>query len=87
MAYEIIISKSVEKEIAELPITVFNRIDKAILSLEQEPRPKGCLKLKSHTNLYRIRVGTFRIIYQVDDILKKVDLRQVDHRKRVYKRK
>lgn len=62
MAYDIIISKSVEKEIADLPLNVFKRIDKAILSLEEEPRPVGCIKLKSGSNLYRIRVGAYRIV-------------------------
>jgi mRNA interferase RelE/StbE len=87
MSYEIIISKSVEKEIADLPKFAFKRIDRIILSLEENPRPAGCLKLTNHSNLYRIRVGHFRIVYLIYDENKIVDIRQVDHRKDIYKKK
>ncbi|HAQ39111.1 MAG TPA: hypothetical protein DCX89_01655 [Saprospirales bacterium] len=65
----------------------FKRIDKAILSLEEEPRPIGCIKLKSSSNLYRIRVGAYRIVYLINDTLRSVDLRLVEHRKQAYNRK
>ncbi len=87
MSYEIILSKSVEREIDNLPKTVLKRVDNSILSLERNPRPDGVIKLTSYSNLYRIRKGNYRIVYSIDDLNKVIEIRQVDHRKNVYRKK
>lgn len=48
---------------------LFKRIDAALLSLADDPRPTGCKKLvsKRYDNLYRIRVGDWRILYAIED--------------------
>ena len=64
--YRIIISNSAEKDMERLPATVVKRVGNAIDKLAEQPRPSGCKKLKaSKENLWRIRVGDYRVIYLI----------------------
>ncbi len=83
--HKIIIGSSrVEKEIDNLSDTDFARIDAAITSLKDNPRPHRCKKLIG--NIYRIRVGAYRIIYQINDEKKTIEIGRVDRRgERTYK--
>jgi mRNA interferase RelE/StbE len=67
MNYTVIISKSVQKQIDNLPNDVIDRVLEKIQNLASEPRPGGVVKLKGLDNEYRIRVGDYRIRYEVDD--------------------
>lgn len=83
--YRVHFSKSAEKEIAALPGPIVKRIAKAIDGLEVNPRPSGCKKLKgSKDSLWRIRIGDYRVVYSIEDVLLIVDIRKVGHRKDVY---
>ena len=83
--YLIIISHSAEKDMDKLPSLALQRIAAAIDDLAVEPRPVGCLKLKAQKeNLWRVRVGDYRIIYMINDSVEIVDVRRVRHRKDVY---
>ena len=53
--------------------------------MAQDPRPRGCRKVQSFENLWRIRVGNYRVIYHVFDDDKVVDIVAVRHRNRAYK--
>ena len=59
MKYEILISKSAEKSLLEIPFIYAVKIDKAILELGNIPRPNGCKKLKGIENLYRIKINDY----------------------------
>lgn len=65
MAYRLQLRPRARRELRRLPQQACRRIDAAITSLGQDPRPRGCLKLTGST--YRIRVGPYRIIYAVSD--------------------
>ena len=54
------------------------RIRERIEALSENPRPPGCLQLL--VNIYRIRVGAYRVIYKVDDDQLSVEIGQVEHR-------
>jgi mRNA interferase RelE/StbE len=57
----------------------------AISALATDPRPKGCKKLKgSEDELWRIRVGDYRVVYFIEDEIKLVDIQRTRHRKEVY---
>ena len=58
-------SRRVEKQILELPGDVRSRIARVMLELEESPRPHGCQKLLD--DIYRLRIGKYRIIYKVFD--------------------
>jgi mRNA interferase RelE/StbE len=48
------------------------------------PRPPGCKKLKGGDREWRIRIGAYRIVYEVDDAEKTVDVTRIAHRREVY---
>ncbi|WP_017318765.1 type II toxin-antitoxin system RelE family toxin [Mastigocladopsis repens] len=82
----IVISKSVQKQIDDLPNDVRERVVEKIQNLADEPRPDGVIKLKGSDNEYRIRVGDYRVRYEIDDESQLVQLLQCKHRKDVYKK-
>jgi mRNA interferase RelE/StbE len=70
LAYRIEIQRSAEKELAALASTLQARIIKAIDGLAAEARRNGCRKLSEAKNVYRIRAGKYRILYEIyDEIL------------------
>lgn len=86
MSYQISIKQSAEKELDQLPKQLFDRIISIILSLEELPRPDGCVKLRN-SDLYRIRVGQYRILFCIDDNKKEIEIVSVGHRRDVYRGK
>ena len=83
--YTLSINKSAEKQLDDLEDSLFHRIDSAIIKLAANPRPSGCKKLKSYRDIWRIRIGTYRVIYQVDESQKQVTVLGVLHRKEAYR--
>ena len=83
--YSILFKKIASKELDHLPNKIAKNILKHIYMLENNPRPAGCLKLHgSDENLWRIRVGDYRVLYTIEDVIKVVNIRRVRHRKDVY---
>ncbi len=85
MKYEIRYATGVDKELRRLPGDVLKRVDAAILKLTDNPRPAGCTKLRGSANTYRIRVGDWRVVYDIDDDGRIVILLIVAHRSQVYR--
>ena len=83
--YQVIIKETAQKQIKKLPIEYLPRIRRAILQLEQVPRPAGCKKLVGSKNIYRIRIGIYRVVYEIIDKQLIVYVFDVEHRKDVYK--
>jgi mRNA interferase RelE/StbE len=64
---------------------VIRRIDRAISSLSEDPRPAGCKKPRSKSpDGWRIRVGDYRVLYQTDDAQRRVLVYRIGHRREVY---
>ncbi len=82
--YKLIIENKVYKELQRIPDKFLARIDQAILSLAENPRPIKSLKL-SGVDGYRLRVGNYRIIYTIDDNQKTLTIYRVKSRKDVYR--
>ena len=85
MNYVIKIPKSAQKQIDNLSNTVKDRILEKIESLEIEPRPFGVVKLKNSEREYRLRVGDYRVRYEIDDAKKTILILQCKHRREVYR--
>jgi len=85
MSYQIEIKKSAEREYKNLEKVIKERIKTAILDLGKNPKPSGYKKLQNIDG-YRIRVGKYRILYAIDEELKKVDITAIGHRKDVYRK-
>jgi len=82
--YGVTLTASAERELHELPAQVVARIIARIERLSAIPRPSGCKKLKGGDNEWRIRVGDYRIVYEIDDKGKAVDVTRVAHRREAY---
>ncbi len=65
--YEIIFTRRAEKVLHRLPQDLARRLDRAILALGNNPRPSGYRKLAGEDDLYRIRIGDWRIVYAIED--------------------
>lgn len=72
------------KEMARLPMQDFERIRSAMAGLQLDPRPSGCSKLTGRDG-WRIRVGVYRVIYDIDDVRGTVTVIHVGHRRDVYR--
>lgn len=82
--YKVILSKTAEKELKKLPDNIIKRIVPALKKLETNPKPKGCKKLLGFTDKWRIRVGDYRIIYDIQDKQLIIDVIRIAHRGSVY---
>lgn len=85
MRYQIVVKSSARRELLRLPKSVQPRIDAAILALADGPRRTGVVKLAGSSDLYRIRVGDWRVVYHIDDANGVVEIRIVAHRRDVYR--
>ncbi len=83
--YKILFKKSVEKDLKNIDKRYIPLILEAIDKLSKNPFPKNCRKLYGAENLYRIRVGKYRVIYSVDSKTKTITIYYVRHRKKAYK--
>mgnify|MGYP003325899470 CR=1 FL=1 len=84
--HEVRIGRSATKELESLPDKVIARIAAKIDGLAEHPRPTGAKKLVGADDLWRVRVGDYRIIYAVDDAEAVVEIRVIRHRKDAYDR-
>ncbi|MFN9546786.1 MAG: type II toxin-antitoxin system RelE family toxin [Cyanobacteriota bacterium] len=84
--YSLTIKPSAVKELKAVDDSAtLARLIERIKSLASKPRPSGSEKLAGRINLYRIRQGSFRVIYSVDDQSRVVDVVKVGHRRDVYR--
>ena len=87
MAYRVEIKKSAKNEIAGLPRREQRRVMSAIGALADVPRPRGGRKLTGTDDIYRLRVGDYRVVYQIGDKKLIVYVVKVGDRKEVYRRR
>lgn len=84
MSCQVIIPKSVRKELDRLPDDVVERILERLAELETNPRPSDVKKLKGR-EAWRIRVGDYRVIYEIHNRQLQILLITVGHRREVYR--
>ena len=85
MTYTIEYRSSVKKDMRRLDAETVRRIDAAILALAENPRPPKCVKLAGNSDLWRIRVGDYRVLYEINDQILVVLLISVAHRREAYR--
>lgn len=81
--YTVLILPSAQKQLSKLPNAIATRIEDKLLELEGDPRPPGCKKLKGR-DAWRIRIGDYRVIYEIHDGKLIVTVITIGHRKEVY---
>ncbi len=85
MSYSILIKKNVIKVLESIPRRTLYKLNDVIQSLKEEPRPFGVKKLKTKEELNRIKVGDYRIIYTINDLILIIEIIKIGHRKEVYR--
>lgn len=75
---------SAQKEMEGLNDSLIARLAPKIDGLAADPRPSGCRKLHGYKDLWRIRVGDYRVVYMINDDRKMVSVTRVAHRREVY---
>ena len=84
MKFQIILPKSVQKELDRLPDEIANRILARLAGLEINPRPAEVKKLKGR-DAWRVRVGDYRVIYEIHDRVLQIIVITIGHRREVYR--
>lgn len=83
-SYQIKFKSSAVKELRKLPSPVQKRISIKIEELRQNPRPSGVVKLTGDDRLYRVRVGSYRVVFKIDDTERIIRVTRIRHRRDVY---
>lgn len=81
--YAVYLSRKAQKQLDDLPDKVVSTLIPAITDLGGNPRPNGCKKLKGRDG-YRIRIGNYRVIYEIFDSELIIDVITLGHRKDIY---
>ena len=84
-SYRIEVSATAEKQIRKLSRGDQVPVLRTIKQLENEPYPRGCRKLRGYEDVFRVRVGTYRIIYSVESRHLLIIILKVAHKKDIYR--
>ena len=84
MSYKILILRSAQRALSQLPLDAFNKACKIIRSLDNNPRPPGSIKLTGRDG-WRIRMGDYRIIYKINNRENTITILHIGHRKNIYR--
>ncbi|MBN1592398.1 MAG: type II toxin-antitoxin system RelE/ParE family toxin [Candidatus Coatesbacteria bacterium] len=77
--------RSAAQDLRKLDKSVISKVVERIEKLKEKPRPRGCRKLRETDSLYRIRLGDYRIIYEILEADALVIIHHIRHRKDAYR--
>jgi mRNA interferase RelE/StbE len=83
--YRVFLERAAEKDHNRLSSEIHDRVITAIRGLASDPRPPGCRKLSGSKHDWRIRVGDYRVVYEIADEIRIVRVNRVRHRREVYR--
>jgi len=83
--YEILLERGAEKDLKRLPDEIFRRVVNRIKTLSENPKPSGCRKITGSKNDWRVRIGDYRIVYEIDEKAKAVKIMIIKHRREAYR--
>jgi mRNA interferase RelE/StbE len=83
--YHVEFASSAAKEFRSLPLEIKQRVASSIDELQQNPRPVGIRKLRGHESLFRAKIGSYRVIYEIDDQKKLIRITRIRHRQEAYR--
>jgi mRNA interferase RelE/StbE len=83
--YRIEISATAERKIRKLPRADQIRVIRVIQALATHPRPPGCRKLSGYDDVFRVRIGRYRVLYAIEDRRLVIIVLKVGDRKDVYR--
>ena len=84
--YTVYLKRRAERELRNLPQNIRARVDVRLQQLANSPRPPGVVKLSGESDSHwRIRVGEYRILYQIDDSRHIIEIYRIKHRRHAYR--
>jgi mRNA interferase RelE/StbE len=83
--YRVVLERAAEKDLTRLSSENHDRIMAELEALARNPRPPGCRKLTGSKTDWRIRVGDYRVIYEIADEIRVIRVNRVRHRREVYR--
>ncbi len=84
MRYSLVVTPKAERQFLRLDVSAQKRVTEAMAALCDNPRPFGSLKMKGEEG-YRVRVGAYRVVYEIHDRTVTVIVVGVGHRRDVYR--
>ncbi len=84
--YEVYLERSAENDLKRLPTSTLDRIVHQIKTLARNPRPSGCRKITGSKNDWRIRIGDYRVLYEIVEKARVLRIMRVRHRREAYRR-
>lgn len=84
-SYRIEWRKSTKRDLKAIPLAQVVRIIDAVSKLADDPRPSGCAKLTGSDCAYRIRIGDYRVVYEIFDAILTIEVIKAAHRKDIYR--
>ena len=84
VTYTIVFRRSVQKDVRRIPSAILRHIQGVLRVLQKDPIPVGSIKLQVEGKFYRIRIGSYRVVYEVDHEIKIITIVRIAHRKNVY---
>jgi len=84
-SYNVKLMSRAQKDLDDFSGKILSRFEEVILGLYDEPRPHNCKKLSGGGSRWRIRVGDYRILYEIDDAQKIVKVYRIAHRREAYR--
>ncbi|RKY64470.1 MAG: type II toxin-antitoxin system RelE/ParE family toxin [Candidatus Latescibacterota bacterium] len=85
MFYQVLLRPSARRDLDRLSDSDAERVMDALEKLKQDPRGRGTRKLKGGRNEWRLRVGAYRVLYEIDDSHRKVLIFRIRHRREAYR--
>ncbi len=82
--YRVVYKPAAGRDVDKLPRHVLSDLRDAIAALASNPRPHGCKKLRGASGMWRIRVGSYRVVYEIDDDARVVRIARAGHRREIY---
>ncbi len=84
--YAILLKRSVLKDIRRIPRSILQGIQERIASLADDPFPPGAQPIEGYDHYYRIRIGHYRVIYEVAAVVRIITVIRIGHRKDIYRK-
>jgi mRNA interferase RelE/StbE len=84
-SYKIVWKSSAQKELEKLPKAIISKVIKAVEQLSDTPYPQGVRKMVGVDQTFRLRIGDYRVVYNVFDNVLTIEIIRVKHRKDVYR--
>ena len=86
MSYTVQLAPAAKRQLRKLDRSIQDRVVRRLEKLEKDPRPPGVEKMEGDESTYRIRMGEYRIVYEIRDKVLVVLVLKVGHRREVYRR-